>query len=137
MHAFRHVCLFLLVLPSAFAQTVDTRPPSEIYGEFFVEVQMQRVFDDGKTFVDSVPKAPPSDILDEYGRLRRTDGFDLRAFTRERFTPPAARTEEFHTTARDVCTHIDALWPVLTRRPDERQPGSSLLPLPHRYLVPG
>lgn len=137
MHAFRTVCLFLLVLPSAIAQTVDTRPPSEIYGDLFMEVQMQRVFDDGKTFVDSVPKAPPSAIVDEYRRLRGTDGFDLRAFTHERFVPPATRAEAFRTTSRDVCTHIDALWPVLTRRPDERQPWSSLLPLPQRYIVPG
>jgi alpha,alpha-trehalase len=36
-----------------------------------------------------------------------------------------------------VEAHIDALWPVLTRSPDEPVPGSSLLPLPYRYVVPG
>jgi alpha,alpha-trehalase len=137
MRPFRGVWLFLVLLPSAVAQTVDTRPPSEIYGDLFVDVQMQRVFDDGKTFVDAVPKAPPSTILAEFRRQRTTAGFDLRAFAREHFVPPATNSEAFRTTSRDVCAHIDALWPVLTRPPDERQQGSSLLPLPHRYIVPG
>ena len=37
----------------------------------------------------------------------------------------------------DVEDHIDALWPVLERQPDVPTPHSSLLPLPHRYVVPG
>jgi alpha,alpha-trehalase len=129
--------IVLLSAPPTFAQKVDTRPPSEIFGDLFVEVQMQRVFDDGKTFVDMVPKAAPSAILDEYVVERGKEGFDLRAFTRERFVLHEARAEDFITTSRDVCEHIDALWPVLTRQPDDRQQWSSLLPLPHRYIVPG
>ena len=33
--------------------------------------------------------------------------------------------------------HIRALWPALTRQADRPDPRSSLLPLPHPYVVPG
>jgi alpha,alpha-trehalase len=33
--------------------------------------------------------------------------------------------------------HIRALWPLLTRAPDRADPGSSLIPLPYAYVVPG
>src|SRR5690606_1822138 len=33
--------------------------------------------------------------------------------------------------------HIDALWPLLTRRSPAPLPHDSLLPLPHPYVVPG
>ena len=33
--------------------------------------------------------------------------------------------------------HIDALWKVLERKPEDQRPYSSRLALPHRYVVPG
>src|SRR5258708_4657890 len=33
--------------------------------------------------------------------------------------------------------HIRALWPLLTRSPDTADAQSSLIPLPHPYIVPG
>ena len=33
--------------------------------------------------------------------------------------------------------HIDKLWPVLTREPQDHIPWSSLLALPQAYIVPG
>jgi alpha,alpha-trehalase len=33
--------------------------------------------------------------------------------------------------------HIDQLWPVLTREPQDHIPWSSLLALPQAYIVPG
>ena len=33
--------------------------------------------------------------------------------------------------------HIDALWKVLERKPEDQRPHSSRLALPHRYVVPG
>jgi alpha,alpha-trehalase len=41
----------------------DARPPSELYGPLFVDVQMSRVFPDSKTFVDAVPKQDPGGIV--------------------------------------------------------------------------
>ena len=38
---------------------------------------------------------------------------------------------------QDVREHIDALWKVLERKPEDQRPHSSRLALPHRYVVPG
>jgi len=127
----------LLSLPS-FGQSRDLPTPLDLYGELFEAVQMGRVFDDSKTFPDSVPNVLPARVVEEYRRLSGTEGFDLRSFVAQRFILPPSRSTEFRSgPARDVCAHIDELWPVLTREPDEHHPWSSLLPLPHRYVVPG
>ena len=39
--------------------------------------------------------------------------------------------------ADPLTQHIDALWPQLTREAKQPAPGSSLLPLPQPYVVPG
>jgi alpha,alpha-trehalase len=33
--------------------------------------------------------------------------------------------------------HLTRLWPVLTRKADDQNPRSSLIPLPYDYVVPG
>jgi alpha,alpha-trehalase len=38
---------------------------------------------------------------------------------------------------QDVREHIDALWKVLERKPEDQRPYSSRLALPQRYVVPG
>ena len=40
---------------SLFSQT-KVRTPDQVYGDLFKDVQMSRIFPDGKTFVDCVPK---------------------------------------------------------------------------------
>ena len=72
-------------------------------------------------------------------RRAPTPGFDLAAFVARALRPrPLPRGADFRTKpGTDVEDHIDALWPVLTRSADEPRPRSSLLPLPHRYVVPG
>ncbi|WP_051248384.1 alpha,alpha-trehalase TreF [Inquilinus limosus] len=125
--------LWLVALPGLAQQ-----PPSQIYGELFREVQLQRVFPDGKTFVDSEPKAEPREILRRYAEEKGKSGFDLAAFVRRYFTPPAAHDSGYRSVpGQDVCSHIDALWEVLTRPPARPDPQSSLLPLPNPYVVPG
>ncbi len=39
--------------------------------------------------------------------------------------------------AKFLKEHIDQLWPVLTREPQDHIPWSSLLALPQSYIVPG
>lgn len=99
---------------------------------------MARVFPDSKTFVDAVAKRDPSDVVASYRRERQEPGFDLKGFVAREFTilPPAA--SDYHTIpGEDVRSHIDRLWPVLTRQPAQAAEYSSRLPLPHRYVVPG
>lgn len=116
----------------------DPLTPADRYQELFVEVQMNRVFADSKTFVDCAPRLHPERILAAYRARCRQPGFDLTAFVTEHFSlfviPPS------HFVADPNCgleQHIDRLWPVLTRRPIEHPGRSSLLPLPHDYVVPG
>jgi alpha,alpha-trehalase len=102
-------------------------------------VQVERVFEDGKTFVDAVPRADPGQILEDYARERDEPGFDLGDFVASRFAIPAAAGAAYRTKpGEDVAEHIDALWNALERAPDAPAvAGSSLIALPHRYVVPG
>lgn len=116
----------------------DTLTPSDRYQELFVAVQLGRVFEDSKTFVDCVPGQHPEDILSAY-RLQRSDpGFDLRAFVMRHFQPYEMPASSFVSDPdRSLRDHIDYLWGILTRHPREHPVGSSLLPLPYNYVVPG
>lgn len=140
MRLFR-VCavpLLLTLCLAALPGQAQQPPPAAVYGELFRDVQMQRVFPDGKTFVDSEPKADPAEILRRYAEEKGRPGFDLAAFVHRYFTPPAPEKTGYHSVPdQDVCSHIDALWDVLTRRPDRPDPRSTLLPLPNPYVVPG
>ncbi|HTQ26592.1 MAG TPA: trehalase family glycosidase, partial [Puia sp.] len=136
----RRVVIFIvnLFLSSALAaQISQPAPPDKIYGELFVDVQMQRIFPDGKTFVDCIPKRKPADILYDYG-LQKGPNFNLKKFVEDNFEIPGSPTDSYKTKAgEDVVTHIKNLWSVLKRNPDKEVEGSSLLPLPYPYIVPG
>ena len=58
------LCLWLVALPAA----AQPETPLQLYGELFVDVQLQRVFEDGKTFADAVPNDTPATILAEGAR---------------------------------------------------------------------
>ena len=63
--------------------------PAHDLGPLFHDVQMARVFDDSKTFVDATPRAAPAEIAASYVASRTAEGFDLRAFVARNFTPPS------------------------------------------------
>src|SRR6478735_3403136 len=72
---------------SARAQYLQPPTPDKIYGELFVDVQMQKVFPDGKTFVDCIPKRKPADIMYDYG-LQKGPNFNLKKFVEDNFEIP-------------------------------------------------
>lgn len=130
--------VLLLALAGCAAQPSLPPPPSQLYGELFHDVQMQRVFADGKTFVDALPNRDPQAILDDYLRLRDSAAFDLRAFIAREFTTTVPPSSEYETrSGEDVRAHIDRLWKVLRREPTPEPEHSSRLPLPRPYVVPG
>lgn len=103
----------------------------------FEDVQMQQVFEDGKTFVDCTAKQPTAIILQQYNEEKLKPEFDLRLFVTTHFELPHVFTSDYYTdTEESVVEHVDALWKVLTREPDVVQRGS-LIPLPNPYIVPG
>ena len=109
----------------------------QMEGELFEDVQMARVFEDGKAFVDYRPKSDPLAILQTYQAIKQQPQFDLADFIDETFAlitpPPPVSTGRTHT-MRD---HIREMWQHLYREPDPPQPNSTLIPLPFPYVVPG
>jgi alpha,alpha-trehalase len=130
----------IVALVIATAAVGQDKTPSQLYGQLFENVQMQRVFPDGKTFVDAVPHDAPAIVMQRYQDERGTPGFDLAAFVQRNFTVQHPEESAYRSIpGEDVCTHIDHLWHVLERKPDDapRAAYSSLLPLPRPYVVPG
>ncbi len=102
----------------------------------FEDVQMQRIFTDGKTFVDCTPKQPLELILEQYEEQKHSADFNLSNFVHEQFELPHVFASDYHSNKeQDVRQHIENLWSVLTRMPDEKK--GSLIPLPNPYIVPG
>lgn len=134
----RAACGVVLLLAAACRPSASppVRPsgynPAHDLGPLFHQVQMSGIFSDSKTFADARPILDPTEIAQHF------DGANLSAFVTEHFEVPKPVGEGFHTDpSQTMEQHIAALWPVLTRRPDSADPHSSLIPLPHPYVVPG
>jgi len=114
------------------------RSPDEAYGRLFHDVQTARVYGDGKTFVDMVPRKNPRDLNRRYDLERKNPAFDMGHFVNEHFyefapakeREPYAPTDDM--TARE---HVRNLWDELKRR--NRKNRGSLFALPYEYIVPG
>jgi len=120
--------------------------PQQRYGQLFIDVQLQALFEDGKRFADARPrKLSAAALCALYAQSKDAPGFDLRHFVSEHFELPAPVSESPAAPAATdaplpISAHIQALWPQLTRPADSAEPAphpSSLLPLPHAYVVPG
>ncbi len=99
---------------------------------------MRRVFADGKTFADAVPRRDAAAIMADWRAGDFSDDGALRAFVRRNFDVPEDRPAPPANPARPpLAQHIRALWPQLTRAPVVPAAGSSALALPRRHVVPG
>lgn len=120
-----------------FSDNKHSLPPNERFGDLFEAVQLAQVFPDGKTFVDCTPRVTTDEIMAEYSTMKSEESFDLKAFVNKHFDLPKKYASDFKAdTNKSVDDHINSLWPVLTRTPDQADNGS-LIPLPHPYIVPG
>ena len=122
------VVLILFVSPWGilYAQ-VD--PPRQ-YPQLFHDVQLQRIFNDQKAFVDFSPKVDPDKLDQLYAEKKSDPDFQLNDFVGTYFD-----TLQSDTTA--LLMHLHFLWTELTRQPDRQQQYSTLLPLPNAYIIPG
>lgn len=128
-----------LTVPANAEQAALAQPPSILFDELYARVQIRHLFHDSKTFADATPLRPVARILADWRRSPTRDDAALRAFVAANFDLP---TEDgpppLQSAARlPIVQHIDALWPVLTRWPTSVPRGSSALPLPRPYIVPG
>ncbi len=132
--------LFFLLFSFLFSVAQTELTPDKIYGQLFIDVQMSRIFPDNKTFADCVPKRDPKAIVTDYLKIKEDSSvrFSLLRFVEENFSVPVSVTSSYQSDkSGSVVTHIKQLWSVLKRNPDSVVEGSSLLPLPYSYIVPG
>lgn len=124
------ICAPLLVVALA---ANDAPSPADQFGDLFIAVQEGRVFEDGKTFVDAVPKRAPDALMADYARTPPKSPVELRAFVLDNFTVPGVNDQP----RPPLREHIRALWPQLARQEATPPPGSSAIALPEPYVVPG
>ena len=130
--------LAALVASTNLAAKAPEPSPADLYGPLFEAVQMQRIFPDGKTFVDATPRMSVAQILSDYAAEQPQTDADLRRFVETRFIVPGdVTTAPPVEQGLPLREHIAALWPVLTRPPLAPEPGSSALSMPAPYVVPG
>lgn len=123
------------------------RPPEsyiQLHGALFEHVQRSGLFPDSKTFVDAIPRQEPAVIEASYKEQSGGEDFDLEQFIRAHFALPGLdeggeqRAESPAPREADMEAHVEALWEELERSPDANvDPESTLIPLPHPYIVPG
>ena len=111
--------------------------PAQRFGALFRDVQMRQVFPDSKTFADAEPRRADAAILADYRRCDCKDDAALKAFVLANFTLPVTPAAPPPSRKLGLADHIDALWPQLTRTLPTVPAGSSALPLPKRFVVPG
>ena len=134
------LCLALLPIAAArpLTSTAPTDPPQVLFKDLFVAVQIAHIFADGKAFPDAVPDAAPDDVLKQFHAERPDSPAALKRFVEMHFVLPTEVTEAPSPPGQvSIVAHIDALWDPLTRTSAASAPYSSLLTLPHPYVVPG
>ena len=113
-------------------------PPQVLFGDLYADVELERVFSDGKEFADATAKSPPPEILALYHAQKPNSLEGLKRFVVTHFELPSeAATPQAASEHIPIRRHIDALWTLLTRDEPIVAPYSSLLPLPRPYVVPG
>jgi len=117
---------------------VKYRTPDDIYGELYHDLHVSGLWNDGKKISDAVPRIAPQEIVRNYEREKNHDNFDLKAFFKSSFKVQKNKKSNFKAVKdRSSNDHILALWDVLKRSQDSYVEGSSLIPLPYPYIVPG
>ena len=106
------------------------------YNRILADVQMNRVFPDGKTFVDCIPRFPVEEIYSKYNEAKNKQDFDLKKFVLDNYQLPVPSSNSYKSDlAKSVSENIEVLWGVLTHQPSATL--GSLIPLTHPYIVPG
>lgn len=107
----------------------------ESLSPLYEDVQQSGIFSDSKYFVDALPKVNVGTILEQYATKIKQPSFSLLKFIQENFILPQIQEEEYSSANKSIDTHLNELWNVLQRNPDET--GGTLIPLPYPYIVPG
>ena len=136
----RCTCFARMAKRSRASAPADMKSPQQLYGQLFIDVQMQSLCADGKTFADARPRRlDAAALLDLYLSSKTRPGFKLGEFMHEHFELPAV--DDLPPDRGDrlpIAEHIRTLWSCLSCPPDDpRTAEPSRLLLPHAYVVPG
>ena len=112
--------------------------PEDLYGTFFTDVQQAHIFIDSKTFADCIPLEDPVLIIERYYQEKNSPDFNIKDFVSSHFREAEEIKSDFMADTESTAEqHVQKLWNVLTRNPENQERGGSLIPLPHSYVVPG
>lgn len=122
---------------TALPQLIPQKSPEEMLGGLFQDVQLSKLYSDGKIFVDLIPKKRLKSIAEEYELQRRSPDFNLNEFVGRHFYAFEEKNVRQYTSDPNstALEHINELWQVLRRR--NIQDKGSLLALPYPYITPG
>lgn len=111
----------------------------QVSGELYSKIQTKRIFNDSKTFVDSIPLKRPSVIKKKFRHLKNSRNFDLKGFIIENFKLPEDEKIKLNLPRnRSMEEHIELLWDFLKRSANKNiKDFSTLIPLPNSYIIPG
>jgi alpha,alpha-trehalase len=111
----------------------------QLDGNLFQEVQSKRIFQDSKTFVDSIPKYHPDKIIEKFRFEKEKSSFDLKKFVKENFVLPSENEVMLELPSkRSMSEHIELLWEYLKRKQvTDNNEYSTLIPLKNDYIIPG
>lgn len=140
--------LYLLLLnsciPNCFSQhlrigknTTVAYIPDRDLGELFIAVQKEHIFPDSKTFVDCIPNTNPTEILDKYLKEKSSNTFILKEFIQQNFSLPPTIPPTVNDTNKNMILHLQNHWPNLVRESKSNDKYTTLISLPHPYVVPG
>lgn len=116
---------------------IKSKPsPDESFEELFRNVQLKNIYNDGKVFVDLVPRTRINKIKKQYEIEKKSLDFDVQEFVGRNFYTQENSEEVFQADlSRTPREHIQYLWNILER--SNRLDKGSLLALPYKYIVPG
>ncbi len=111
---------------------------AENFQSLYEEVQKSGLFADSKTFSDAIPRFAFTDIPEKYHFQKKQANFDLKAFIEENFILPADQPTDYHSDLqKPIQQHLEDLWDILARPPEQEKNTGTLISLPFSYVVPG
>ncbi|KAF5288691.1 hypothetical protein FQR65_LT11956 [Abscondita terminalis] len=146
----------ILCAPHVIALPPSCDSPVYCYGDVLHAVQMARVFDDGKTFVDLKMKHSQDVVLENFARLQNptkeeivqfvNDNFErgneLENHTLIDFNPDLPWIQEIsNETVRTFTKDLLNIWPQLARKVKsevfDNVDRYSFIPVPNAFVIPG
>ena len=108
------------------------------FQELFTDLHASGLWHDGKEISDAITLDEPDKILNIYREKKALPGFDLKKFFDTYFDKAPTLDVNYESdTSQPIEEHIEKLWPILSREPEEQDFFSTLIPLPFPYVVPG